>query len=109
MNKNPKFKKMKIRGIGYSIGGMLLDYVSGTKPVNNNRMLQNACIVGGCISSVLSVANYIRSLEKYDDYEEGDEIIVLSDYVSDFILPTALSIYSIHNSAKLLKDRKTRL
>ena len=85
-----------------------LELVSGAEPIKNDKQKFQTCMVSSSLISVASVANYIRSLERFDDFEEGDEREFAVEYVFSFIIPTAYSIYSLSRSVKALKKMDNR-
>lgn len=103
MKQTKELKEIRNRGIVYAAGNKSLEMISNIDYVKNDQKLLHACIVGRGIFSMLSLFNFCRSLEKFDDYEEGDENKFWYSYLAYFIVPTAFNIYSITREIRTIR------
>lgn len=95
MNENDKFRKMENRYRMYQVANVSMSVIKTMPCVKDNKSTIGAINVIEQALYISSIVNYFRSIEKYDDLEEGEEYKVLWDFLNKFV------IASITNSLKI--------
>ena len=90
MINNAKFKRMEKRSRVYKAVGFSTNIIGNLPAVKHNEKLSGVLTTVGCTSSVASVVNFLRSLEKYDMSEEGEEYVFLKDFLLNFVTSSIL-------------------
>ena len=103
MKNNNKIRRIMKRRRMFGSIGLSTTLLSFTPAMKQDKKATVACTVICGICSALSVYYFINSLERFDEYEEGDEEIFLKDHMS-FIATTVIDCILLANSIDTIRN-----